>query len=185
MVQSSNSLVVHQDDLHTGSAKRAQANGVASLDAAGKVPIAEVGAVELTSNKNVASGYAGLDVNTRVAQSNSFLAVPSVATGKLIDTEYQNGNRPRLVSIHVILNIGTTNTSMALAYLCIKNAAGVALGDNNHGVGLNTWAVAAIVNFGISAVITRIIPANYYYKLISSVTATGTITVSLWDETNL
>jgi hypothetical protein len=95
--------VIHDDILHTGSAKRATVNGVASLDAAGKVPVAEVGAVELTTNKDAASGYPGLDASSLIALAQqrvlfkvgSFTRDTSTATGTQAITGV--GFVPRLV----------------------------------------------------------------------------------------
>ena len=87
--------------------------------------------------------------------------------------------------IGVTLNIGATNTSIAGALLATKSTAGVAAGDNQSSAILNAWGVALIVNMVINMTISKIIPANYYYKLISNNTGTGALTVASWDETDL
>ena len=49
----------HNDDLHNTTAKKSIANGVASLDGSGEVPLSEL-------KTNVASGIAGLNTSTYV-----------------------------------------------------------------------------------------------------------------------
>ena len=51
----------HNDDLHTGNAKRAAASGLASLDASSKV-------VQEPASKGLASGIASLDASSKVIQ---------------------------------------------------------------------------------------------------------------------
>ena len=57
----------HDDSSHQGSAKRDVALGVAALDAVGQILATELPAVELTTNKDAASGYAGLDASSLLA----------------------------------------------------------------------------------------------------------------------
>lgn len=57
----------HDDNLHQGSAKKAIASGVASLDATAKVPDAQIAQAEFLANKGIANGYAGLDAALKFA----------------------------------------------------------------------------------------------------------------------
>jgi hypothetical protein len=60
----------HNDDLHTGNAKRAAASGLASLDASSKV-------VQEPASKGLASGVASLDASSKVVQEPASKAVAS------------------------------------------------------------------------------------------------------------
>lgn len=140
--------------------------------------------IQMESMKNVASGIAGLDASSRVAQTNSFLAAPSLGTGKAKDTEYQAGARPRLVTISLYCNIGSTGTSIAAAELATRATTGVTV-ENPIPLGINTGSAAMTANTNVTVVITRIIPTNWFYILTSMISGTGSISVIAWDEVDL
>jgi hypothetical protein len=60
-----------------------------------KVSVSSIGA---------ANGVAPLDAGAEVPQANSFLPVPSLATGNVIGTEYLASTRARIVAINIDLS---------------------------------------------------------------------------------
>jgi hypothetical protein len=196
----------HDDSQHQGSAKKAilsgvasldatthvplaqltvgTASGIATLDASSHVPAAQLALAELLANKNAVSGYAGLDANSRVAEANSFMAVPSVGVGKSLDTEYTNGTRPRLIIVGLNCNVGATGASKAAVAVSMKNGAG-AYWDNYYNAGLNRTEAALPANTSIDIVVVRIIPANWSYRLTVDLSNTGAVSITKWDEVDL
>jgi hypothetical protein len=214
----------HNDDLHTGNAKRAAASGLASLDAASKVvqepatkgaasgiapldagskvavanlPVnvasgiagldassrvqaAQLALAELLANKNAASGYAGLDASSRVDQTNSFLPSPNLSVARSLTTEYQNGNRPRIIDVYIYINIGATVNSQAMAIFGAKISSPVNTYFGSVGTATG-MAANGIHYFHLSG----IVPANWYYKITSIISGTGSVTLNNWNECDL
>ena len=104
---------------------------------------------------------------------------------KTINTEYRNGTRARVVTISIFLGIGATNTSLAGVYLATKATAGVTTSDQYTIAMLNVTTVPFIANYGEFVTISLVIPANYYYKLISEVSGTGLVIIQKWHEAEL
>lgn len=100
-------------------------------------------------------------------------------TGKLIDTEYRNGARARLVTVcgNVIITLGGGSGILAVVTSAttpvgagIRQAAGITLG---------------VLNEEKLFSLSGIIPPYHYYMLKNiSTNATVTITYS-WDETDI
>jgi len=133
----------HDDNMHTGSAKRGVANGLGSLDALGHTTPAEMILAELLANKNAAAGYAGLDASSLLALAQqrlnfkllSFTRDSSIATGTQAVTGA--GFVPRGV-IFISNTINTPEASIGFDdgtnHFCIFNG---------HGITANTWSNGA------------------------------------------
>lgn len=81
-----------------------QPDGVASLDASGDVPLAQMHAgVELTSRKNQASGYAGLDGSSKLTGSQlPYAAVGTIAAVGVTSAAGSSDTAPRGDHVHAL-----------------------------------------------------------------------------------
>jgi hypothetical protein len=101
MVFSSNSLTIHDDPLHTGSAKRNSASGVKGIDAGQlltpKAVMADIDAAII----NAANGIAGLDASAKFAGLFSTSASLTYIAGSYAGDNTQNRARAHGMSIFV------------------------------------------------------------------------------------
>lgn len=155
------SISPHDDGQHLGSAKKGIANGVAELDAGGKVPAAQLDLAGVIGTKDAANGYAGLDASTLLALAQQQL---NFKIGSVIrDTSLASGNfaitgvgfQPRGVIILMCV-IGTSQVSIgffsATAKKCIINdhvttAASWKANAGEVGILMQTSAIYTIIDF--------------------------------------
>lgn len=155
-------MKTHNDDYHTGSAKRGAANGVTPLDASTEVPMANLktgGANELCA----------LDASAKIPVSN----LPSVditSTGNTWNTTYQNTSGKRrlvIITIRVKSSLGSTE------HIYYKQDASSPPTTTLHDI-------QGQYSYDTHATIVSIVPNNEYYRL--EIVQTTDASILSWVE---
>ncbi len=153
---------IHDDDYHTGNAKRGAANGVAPLDASAEVPMANLktgGANELCA----------LDASAKIPVSN----LPSVditSTGNTWNTTYQNTSGKRRL---VIITIRVTGSLDSTEHILYKQDASSPPTTTLHDI-------QGLYSYDTHATIVSIVPNNEYYRL--EIVSTADASILSWVE---
>lgn len=145
----SSGLSIHDDTKHKGSAKRGAASGVAPLDA-----------------------------SAEVIHANSFNPVPSLDVAKAVNTEYQAGSRPILVTISFRAQSGAS-----AGYAMINFRLGSTTGPTSAKMQAGLYQIPAA--FTAYFTMTIIVPPHYYYNVDTFIVTTGIIDQVKWHETEL